>query len=695
MPQAANETGTARPNSMLVQRLRAVPRGGQLMLMAAGAALFALYAVTTSDAVLLEDDGLFLMSSASLGVSHPPGYPVHTLLGWLSTFVPVGTVAYRVHLLSGALGALACVTAGWLVTRRTGSGFAGAVSAVALGASEHFWSQAIVAEVYTLNALICLGAYALSIEAAEQPAGPAAPRTAAAFGLGLATHWPLLVLASPLILPQVLSRFREWLRRAGVLIGLIGAGAIVPYGWMVWRSNQDPAISFYGPLRTWRDVVFYVSRRGYSAVEASATATSSDSWQFALYAARELATTLTPVGAALAAVGIWIQWRRGWRGALLGEVAAVLASTVLLAFLLRFDYDYLKVAVFRPYPLVAYAVVAVWLGTGVAWLIEYAATRGRAIAVVCMAAAVLLPVFLVARNLPLNDRARDRFAEEHARLLLDLVEPNGVLFVYGDTDTGPVGYLHEVVGVRPDVSLFNLQGLVFRNRLMPALSSPATRQQRIDAFLNATTRPVFHMTENVVPPRAGDVHLGFLRRVGGGGQPGVPRPEFREASDVFFRRLAGMTTPTDRWIRVTRNQLLHQYGEFLGLARVSGDETLRRRVEASLSLARTNYFASTGMVESLVQYGTARAHWEEASALLQASEQRRDETLDAERLGREAYLRGFVAFRLGHLDEAIREFRRSIDIDSRPENGAHLALQQLAQRSRSPVGPRTPASERR
>ncbi|MGE3843238.1 MAG: hypothetical protein AB7I50_16830, partial [Vicinamibacterales bacterium] len=192
----------------------------------------------------------------------------------------------------------------------------------------------------------------------------------------------------------------------------------------------------------------------------------------------------------------------------------------------------------------------------------------------------------------------------------------------------------------------------------------------------------------------GDAHLGFLRRIGVSGPVEPPRPEFRRSSDEFFRRLASMPTPTDRWIRVTRNQLLHQYGSFLGLARVSGDETLQRRLQASLALARENYFASTGMAESLVQYGTGRAHWEEASSLLRESQNRRDETLDAERLGREAYLRGFVAFRLGNPEEATREFRRSLEIDSRPANGAHLALQQIAQLSRGPGAPAQGGAER-
>src|SRR5437879_11398032 len=69
-------------------------------------ALFSLYAYSAPRTVALEDDGLFIMSSYFLGLSQPPGYPLHSLLGKLFTLLPVGSIAFRVHLLSGFFGAL-------------------------------------------------------------------------------------------------------------------------------------------------------------------------------------------------------------------------------------------------------------------------------------------------------------------------------------------------------------------------------------------------------------------------------------------------------------------------------------------------------------------------------------------------------------------------------------------------------------
>ena len=91
-----------------------------------------------------------------LGIAHPPGYPLHTLLGKIFSLVPLGSIAYRVHLLSAFFGALACSML-YLSVRTAGLALAPALAgALALGFSAVFWSQSIIAEVYSLNAFFFL-----------------------------------------------------------------------------------------------------------------------------------------------------------------------------------------------------------------------------------------------------------------------------------------------------------------------------------------------------------------------------------------------------------------------------------------------------------------------------------------------------------------------------------------------------------
>src|SRR5690242_5535854 len=97
--------------------------------------ILALYAATAPRTVALEDDSLFVLSSYFLGIEHPPGYPIFTMVGHLFSKLPLGSVAYRVHLASAFFGALTCGVM-WLCARHLGLGrLASWVAVLALGFS--------------------------------------------------------------------------------------------------------------------------------------------------------------------------------------------------------------------------------------------------------------------------------------------------------------------------------------------------------------------------------------------------------------------------------------------------------------------------------------------------------------------------------------------------------------------------------
>ena len=78
-----------------------------------------------------------------------------TFLGHLFSFLPLESPAFRIHLLSGLLGALACGVLYLVMVEAGVSRWFSFIAALSYGVSEHFWSQSIIAEVYGLNALLC------------------------------------------------------------------------------------------------------------------------------------------------------------------------------------------------------------------------------------------------------------------------------------------------------------------------------------------------------------------------------------------------------------------------------------------------------------------------------------------------------------------------------------------------------------
>ncbi len=79
------------------------------------------YLRTLLPGIAFGDWGEMQTVSHVLGVAHPTGYPTYVLLGWLAQLVPIGSVAFRLNLLSAVLvaGALAtvCAIAGRLGVR--------------------------------------------------------------------------------------------------------------------------------------------------------------------------------------------------------------------------------------------------------------------------------------------------------------------------------------------------------------------------------------------------------------------------------------------------------------------------------------------------------------------------------------------------------------------------------------------------
>src|ERR1051325_5016409 len=87
--------------------------------LAVGVGLLSLlsYLFTLAPTIVGGDSGELVTAVATLGVPHPPGYPLYCLLGHLFTLlVPFGSVAYRVNLFSAVAAAATAGLMAYLVT---------------------------------------------------------------------------------------------------------------------------------------------------------------------------------------------------------------------------------------------------------------------------------------------------------------------------------------------------------------------------------------------------------------------------------------------------------------------------------------------------------------------------------------------------------------------------------------------------
>ena len=115
------------------------------------------------------DSGEYIATSRILGLPHPPGNPVYTMLGRMLTLIPIASIAQRVNFMSALASALTCFFTYLVVVRalrrtfedRFESGAAwvaclvgGLTAAFFVAFSSSFWDSAIEAEVYSLSSAL-------------------------------------------------------------------------------------------------------------------------------------------------------------------------------------------------------------------------------------------------------------------------------------------------------------------------------------------------------------------------------------------------------------------------------------------------------------------------------------------------------------------------------------------------------------
>jgi hypothetical protein len=628
-------------------------------------AMFVLYALTASHTVGLEDDGLFILSSYFLGIEHPPGYPLFTLVGHLFSQMPFGSVAYRVHLASALFGALSCGAA-WLCARvLTGRVLAAYLAALALGLSPVFWSQAIIAEVYTLNTFFFL----LLAWLALQPR-PNLPWIALIFGLSLSNHYPLMLLVAPGFAVLLWPWRWDMARRAPQLAWLLILG-LLPYVWLVWHSLSPLPVSFYGPLDTLYDVWYFVSRAGYAEVDHSASAGWLDHVKFFRFFIGQLLLQFALLGTAVAVGGFAVQWRRlGPRvGAFL--TLAFLGPSVGLLLLLGFDYSSIQAHVFHVYPLPAYAVAALWLAVGFAWTVEHYALRPVPAALA--AGGLLVIVFGVGART--NVFADQEWGARYARTLLRVLPPNAVVFTRGEADLGPLAYFHMIVGERPDITLYQTKGLALGNRLFkPTQTDEAGRQRALGEAIERQTDPVVFTLETFGGYASVDRWLYVAVDKSDRDRRKVTVDVPPEALE-FFERDVAVPSQENAWVAFFQGQLRRRYGEVLARSLERG-RAPDERTRHDLELLSKDFYGALGIAEGLIHnpggYSVA-----EVGRFLDRARDSMPSDVAKDELARFFHLRASVRASIGDEAGAVRDFETALAVWPAPDNPAVEPLEEL------------------
>jgi tetratricopeptide (TPR) repeat protein len=212
----------------------------------------------------------------TLGVQHPPGYPLNSLCGKIFMGIPVATPAFRANLMAVAFNMLAGLFIflsllkifGGIQGKKKGfeAGLAALSGASFFMFSRSAWLQGVLAKgsIYSMNAFFAALCFFLLVNLDKGK--KYFYLFAFCYGMSMGNHWTSMAAIAPAILVYLFLKRRlldvRMLLYAAVFF-ILGASV---YLFVFIRSTGLPAYA-WGEIRTVKDLLWLVSRAQYAAGE--------------------------------------------------------------------------------------------------------------------------------------------------------------------------------------------------------------------------------------------------------------------------------------------------------------------------------------------------------------------------------------------------------------------------------------------
>ena len=465
-----------------------------------------LYGWTLAPTVTLTDSGELVVVAWGLGIAHPPGVPLWTILAHLASLMPFGNIAVRINFSSAVFAALACamltlavaeltITASYFTSsrRRKRGAQQGrptneselALPLLALPAlgsgllmafSRTLWSYATITEVYALNTLLVLVIFFLmlrwrrrivedgmNVSTISKSGQVAASITnhdvflyaaAFVFGLALGVHHVTVALTLPAIAVVVFRTqgMRFFTSRRLVYAALISIGALVAvYAYLPFAAARTPVIN-WGHPRTLQEIWWHITGRQYQVYFSFKPEIMGAQFaEFCKMALSEFGFPWLPLSLVLAIGGFVDAFKRD-RTTFWFLLIIIIAD---LAYALSYEIAEDKDAYYLP----TFVSIAIAAGLGIRWMIQWVVSKPAPVEKVSVAVATVV-LFVcattLAANWPFNNRRQYFIAQDYVKNLLSTIAPNSLLLTLDWQVVSPMFYAQEVERLRPDVKVVDI-----------------------------------------------------------------------------------------------------------------------------------------------------------------------------------------------------------------------------------------------
>jgi hypothetical protein len=434
----------------------------------------ALYALTMAPTIGHTDSGELSAVAYTFGVAHPTGYPLFTLLGWLWTRIPLGSVAMRLNVMcwlfmAGGVYVWASFVRGFFLRMRTSArkqdsssvrriqaaNLTGTIAGtLVLSFGRTWWFQSTSVEVYSLQCLLMAVFMWTMLKAwyAEQAVFRSWAAIAVALALCFTNHLTAIALL-PGVLYMFFARFGFKLETLRLGLGLAGIGFGVLsllYGMMMVAAQSHPAYNWGNPEdgpRLWHHIsgqqfstYMFEGRKEFAANLLAYLNRLPGEWGWDWSGAR------IPVWTGLGLMVVQgmaylFQRRREW--------AVFFGLTGISNVFWAANYSIKDP---EPYFLLSFFCIAFLGAMSLRW--SWIA-KGKFAPSITVAFAIMVSL-QAAWNFRKTDQRGAWQYEDYARVLLGSLEPNAILVSKSwDVVVGPACYLQGCEGFRKDVTVLD------------------------------------------------------------------------------------------------------------------------------------------------------------------------------------------------------------------------------------------------
>ena len=401
------------------------------------------YIRTLCPTVYVGDSGELIAACATLGIPHPPGFPLYVILGKMFiSILRFSNIAYRMNLFSALCAAIASGILGVLL-RRIFS--VGAVISILFGLSFAFssthWSVATVAVTYPLSSLLCAaGIFALLLWSENRE-----EKYLCAFflivGLDAAVHTlsTVLFLAGLIFISLNLKWDAQELKKI-FKPALFMLPGLCLYLLIPLRAAMKPALNWSDPSTLPR-LVRFLTRGEYW--EHAYVRDSTDFFEVIAHYLKIIPSEFSFIGLILLLFGAFYLAKKNWK-----QLCLFLSLFVINIFAMVLHGSRSDIFYWPRYMLTGFIGLSLIIGAGFVYLKDILKHK-----VVYFAIAAILPLFLFLSNFYMCDKSRNFVAHDYNMAILDYLPDKTVLMAESDNVLFPLVYFHIAEKKRPDINL--------------------------------------------------------------------------------------------------------------------------------------------------------------------------------------------------------------------------------------------------